>query len=52
VAIEIDSITARILQYLYPNAKVFNQGFEETALPNDYFCTLTIKFQTECRVNC
>lgn len=36
-AIEIDSITARILQYLYPNAKVFNQGFEETALPSDYF---------------
>ncbi|MGH9937966.1 MAG: Eco57I restriction-modification methylase domain-containing protein, partial [Blastocatellia bacterium] len=37
VAVEIDSITARILQYLYPNAKVFDQGFEETALPNDYF---------------
>lgn len=37
VAVEIDSITARILQYLYPNARVFNQGFEETALPNDYF---------------
>ncbi len=37
VAVEIDSITARILRYLYPNAKVFDQGFEETALPNDYF---------------
>jgi N12 class adenine-specific DNA methylase len=37
VAVELDSITARILQYLYPNAKVFNQGFEETALPDDYF---------------
>ncbi|MGH9767338.1 MAG: Eco57I restriction-modification methylase domain-containing protein [Blastocatellia bacterium] len=37
VAVELDSITARILQYLYPNAKVFNQGFEETRLPNDYF---------------
>ncbi len=37
VAVELDSITARILQYLYPNAKVFNQGFEETALPSDYF---------------
>jgi N12 class adenine-specific DNA methylase len=37
VAVEIDSITARILQYLYPNAKVFNQGFEDAMLPNDYF---------------
>jgi N12 class adenine-specific DNA methylase len=37
VAVEIDSITARILRYLYPNAKVFDQGLEETALPNDYF---------------
>ena len=37
VAIELDSITARILTFLYPNAKVFQQGFEETALPNDYF---------------
>jgi hypothetical protein len=37
VAVELDSITARILQYLYPNVKVFNQGFEETSLPNDYF---------------
>ncbi|MCI0392946.1 MAG: hypothetical protein MOB07_29795 [Acidobacteria bacterium] len=37
VAVELDSITARILRYLYPKAKVFQQGFEETALPNDYF---------------
>ena len=37
VAVELDSITARILQYLYPNAKVFNQGFEESTMPNDYF---------------
>jgi N12 class adenine-specific DNA methylase len=37
VAVELDSITARILRYLYPNAKVFNQGFEETTLPSDYF---------------
>lgn len=37
VAVELDSITARILAFLYPNAKVFQQGFEETALPNDYF---------------
>ena len=37
VAVELDSITARILQYLYPNTKVFNQGFEESTMPNDYF---------------
>ncbi|MCG3143138.1 MAG: hypothetical protein HONDAALG_00459 [Gammaproteobacteria bacterium] len=37
VAVELDSITARILAFLYPNAKVFQQGFEETVLPNDYF---------------
>jgi len=37
VAVELDSITARIMQYLYPNAKVFNQGFEESTMPNDYF---------------
>ena len=37
VAVELDSITARILRYLYPNAKVLDQGFEETELPNDYF---------------
>jgi N12 class adenine-specific DNA methylase len=37
VAVELDSITAGILQYLYPNVRVFNQGFEETLLPNDYF---------------
>jgi hypothetical protein len=37
VAVELDSITARILTFLYPNAKVFQQGFEETVLPNDYF---------------
>jgi hypothetical protein len=37
VAVELDSITASILQYLYPNAKVFIQAFEETLLPNHYF---------------
>ena len=37
VAVELDSITARILAFLYPNAKVFQQGFEETSLPNEYF---------------
>jgi len=36
-AVELDSITARIFALLYPNAKVFQQGFEETTLPNDYF---------------
>ncbi len=37
VAIELDSITARILSFLYPQAKVFSQGFEATALPQGYF---------------
>jgi hypothetical protein len=37
VAVELDSITARILAYLYPSAKVFGQAYEETPLPRDYF---------------
>jgi len=37
VAVELDSITARILSYLYPNTRVFSKGFEEIALPSDYF---------------
>jgi hypothetical protein len=37
VAVEIDSLTGRILQRLYPQTRVFVQPFEETALPNDYF---------------
>src|SRR5262249_16242956 len=37
VAVEIDSLTGRILQRLYPQTRVFVRPFEETALPNDYF---------------
>ncbi|HLG63102.1 MAG TPA: DEAD/DEAH box helicase family protein [Ktedonosporobacter sp.] len=35
--IELDSITARIARKLYPDSKIFAQGFEETKLPDDYF---------------
>ena len=37
VAVEIDSLTGRILQRLYPQTRVFIQPFEETQLPQDYF---------------
>lgn len=37
VAVEIDSLTARILTQLYPQTKVFIQPFEETPLPENYF---------------
>lgn len=37
VAVELDSLTGRILRYLYPQAKVFIQGYETTALPQSYF---------------
>jgi N12 class adenine-specific DNA methylase len=37
VAVEIDSLTGRILARLYPQAKVFIQPFEETPLPENYF---------------
>jgi N12 class adenine-specific DNA methylase len=37
VVVEIDSLTGRILQRLYPQTRVFVRPFEETALPNDYF---------------
>ena len=36
-AVELDPIPAAIAQYLYPNAKVYNQGFEKVSLPDDYF---------------
>ena len=35
--VELDSITARIAKKLYPDATVFQKGFEETSLPDDYF---------------
>src|SRR5262249_31763591 len=37
VAIELDSITARILARLYPATRVFASGFEKVRLPRDYF---------------
>lgn len=37
VAIEIDSLTGRILSLLYPQTRVFIQPFEETSLPENYF---------------
>jgi len=35
--VELDSLTARIAQRLYPDATIFAKGFEETALPDNYF---------------
>ena len=37
VAVEIDALTGRILQQLYPNTKVLIQPFEEALLPENYF---------------
>jgi hypothetical protein len=37
VAIELDSITTRILARLYPATRVFASGFEKVRLPRDYF---------------
>lgn len=35
--VELDLITARIARQLYPDAKIFASGFEETTLPDNYF---------------
>lgn len=35
--IELDSITGRIAQRLYPDYQIHNNGFEEVVLPQDYF---------------
>jgi N12 class adenine-specific DNA methylase len=35
--VELDSITARIAKQLYPDASIFAKGFEETALPDNFF---------------
>lgn len=37
VAVEMDDLTARILRWLYPQARVFSQSFETTTLPQNYF---------------
>src|SRR5207244_2542712 len=35
--VELDAITARIAQRLYPDSTIFAKGFEDTALPDDFF---------------
>ena len=35
--VELDCITARIAQQLYPDSTIFAKGFEETPLPDNYF---------------
>lgn len=35
--VELDSITARIARKLYPDSTIFQKGFEETPLPDNYF---------------
>ena len=35
--VELDEITARIARQLYPDATIFAAGFEETALPDNFF---------------
>ena len=35
--VELDAITARIAKCLYPDSTVFAKGFEETALPDNFF---------------
>jgi hypothetical protein len=34
--VELDSLTARIAQRLYPDATIFAKGFEETSLPDNF----------------
>jgi hypothetical protein len=35
--VELDSLTARIAQRLYPDTTIFAKGFEETSLPDNFF---------------
>jgi N12 class adenine-specific DNA methylase len=35
--VELDAVTAGIAKKLYPDATIFAKGFEETALPDNYF---------------
>lgn len=35
--VEIDSLTARIARQLYPNAKIYHKGYEDTNLPDEHF---------------
>lgn len=36
-AIELDPTPASIAKYLYPQAKIYNSGFEDVCLPDNYF---------------
>lgn len=36
-AVELDNVTSRVAQALYPRANVINKGFEEVKLPTNYF---------------
>jgi hypothetical protein len=49
--VELDSITARVAKQLYPDSSIFAKGFEETALPDNYFDGATPKLCGErlCR---
>src|SRR5208337_52117 len=35
--VELDSITARLAQKLFPDSAIFAKAFEETPLPDNYF---------------
>lgn len=37
VGVELDQITGKIARFLYPEANVYVQGFEETVLPDNFF---------------
>lgn len=37
VGVEIDPIAGNISKHLFPDAKIYVQGFEETALPDNFF---------------
>ncbi|MCP3942735.1 MAG: DEAD/DEAH box helicase family protein [Desulfobacteraceae bacterium] len=37
VAIEKDPIAGRLAQQIYPNAKIYVQGYEDTTLPDNFF---------------
>jgi len=45
-AVELDSLSARITKLLYPNARVFAEGFESVNLPGSWFdlCISNVPF--------
>jgi hypothetical protein len=52
--VELDSITARIAQKLYPDSTIFNKGFEQTDLPDNYFHAVigNVPFGTASSTDC